>query len=249
MMRSLILTKYHANSLWNWRSVYLGRLIEPIAYIFFLAGGVSGLLSDEQRRQYLPSVFTGILCLLAFRSFTSAVGDVANDRKWGVFAIYRMHGGTAVGYAASIVMISVLVFVAQVVLAALAVIAVGVLSGISIASIPFLADSVGAVLIAVGWIGFGAATGAAVQNYSTRDLITTVTSLPVVLSAPLFYPADTAPGYIRAVSRINPLTYNVEWLRNDGVLAGFVWPAMWAVAGVAVAVVALERAEQVTRER
>ncbi|OOP63733.1 hypothetical protein BMF89_05490 [Arthrobacter sp. SRS-W-1-2016] len=65
------------------------------------------------------------------------------------------------------------------------------------------------VVIVVDWVGFGAAAGARIQSYSKRDLVITLTSLPVVLAAPLFYPLDSAPRYIKWLSAANPLTYQV----------------------------------------
>lgn len=42
-MRSLVLTKFHFLSMWNWRSVYFGRFIEPIAFLILLAAaGLAG---------------------------------------------------------------------------------------------------------------------------------------------------------------------------------------------------------------
>ena len=42
--KSLALARFHLVSMWNWRTVYYGRLIEPTAYYLFLAAGVRSLL-------------------------------------------------------------------------------------------------------------------------------------------------------------------------------------------------------------
>src|SRR5699024_12798161 len=77
--------------MWNWRAMYLGRLIEPIAYFAFLAPGVAGL-SGGPLDEYMGFVLSGMACLLAFRAATNTLSDVANDRKWGVFAIHHKIG-------------------------------------------------------------------------------------------------------------------------------------------------------------
>ena len=106
-------------------------------------------------------------------------------------------------------------------------------------------------LVTAGWVGLGALVGARLNSYDQRDLLITVTTLPVVLSAPLFYPLESVPGYLRAVAAANPLTYQVAWLRLDGwgpwsALAACVVRAL--VCGAA-AVASLHTAEKITREQ
>ena len=45
-MRVLNLTGMHLRSLWNWRSVYLGRLIEPLAYLAFMVVGLNASVAQ-----------------------------------------------------------------------------------------------------------------------------------------------------------------------------------------------------------
>jgi ABC-2 type transport system permease protein len=124
-MRSLALTKFHFLSMWNWRSVYLGRFIEPIAFLILLGGGLSGSVATEEG-SYPAFILVGLICLLAFRAGTATVSDVANDRKWGIFAIYVMQGGGIAGYVGSLVLFAVSVFLAQVItLAGVAIVLFG----------------------------------------------------------------------------------------------------------------------------
>ncbi|VDK55400.1 unnamed protein product, partial [Cylicostephanus goldi] len=216
MKQTIILVWYHLLSLWNWRSVYLGRIIDPLAYYVFLIAGISGMILGGRQQRYVELAFTGIMCLLTFRSFTGAMVDVANDRKWGVFAIFTMQGGRIGTYIRSLLIVSCLVFAAQ----------LGVLTAVAIAipGLPCPVSDFGAVLaqlgishlVLVGWACFGIAIGAKVDNYATRDMLTTLVALPVVLSAPLFYEQARAPHYLQIIASLNPLTYNVGWIRNFG---------------------------------
>ncbi|MGG5170896.1 ABC transporter permease [Pseudarthrobacter sp. J1738] len=245
MPRPLRLFKYHAYSMWNWRSSYLGRFIEPIAYFAFLIAGLNSVMQSSTGINYVQFALSGMICFLAFRSATSTVSDVANDRKWGVFAIYTLQGGSTAGYLFSVVLFSMAVFIVQFLL----------LWGVSLLAFGWqisldqlaLQGLVG-MLIVLGWNGCGAAIGARIQSYSVRDMIVVLTSLPVILSAPLFYPLDGAPSYLRAISSVNPLTYQVQWLRNPD-LTNIGWAAGWAVAGLIVGGFMLASAERVSRER
>ncbi|WP_055699243.1 ABC transporter permease [Streptomyces silaceus] len=252
LARPLIAVRFHWLSLWNWRQVYYGRIVEPIAYLLFLAAGIGGAVAaghNQSLGAYLAFVVPGMFAMLAFRSGTAAVSDVANDRKWGVFALYTLHGGGPAGYLSSIITILGSVFLAQL---ALVLILAAALGGLTDVSAWHLTSTVlTALFVDAGWIAAGAAVAARVQSYAARDFLLTITALPVVLAAPLFYPLDSAPGYLRALAHADPLTYQVAWLRGtwSGDPSGLLWAALWAAIAATVAVPMLTRADRVTRER
>lgn len=244
MRKVFVLYRYHALSFWNWRSSYLSRFIEPLAYFAFLVAGVSGMV-QQTTSEYPAFAFSGMICFLAFRSAPAALGDVANDRKWGIFAIYVLQGGGAAGYLASILLFVLSVIIVQIAL-------IGVLSVLLFAmQIPValaLWQVAGGVLIAAGWIGFGAAVAAFVQSYSARDMIVVLVSIPLVLASPLFYRLSTAPVYLQILARLNPLTYQVAWLRTPSGWT-LLLSLLWACVGITLSGLALSRADRVSRER
>ncbi|MEV8325693.1 ABC transporter permease [Kitasatospora sp. NPDC056731] len=250
--RPLIAVRFHLASLWNWRQVYYGRIIEPVAYLLFLAAGVSGAVGASgsgTAHHYLAFVLPGMLAMLAFRSGTAAVSDVSNDRKWGVFAFYRMYGGGTTGYLLSVLIVLGGVFLLQLLVVIGLAAPLGALSGLSGRGL--LLTVAGSLLVDAGWVLAGAAVAAWIQSYATRDFVVTLTALPVVLAAPLFYPLDTAPGYLRFVARLDPLTYQVDWLRSTwaGSAADLLWAALWTLGTGALAVLALRAADHLTTER
>lgn len=97
----------------------------------------------------------------------------------------------------------------------------------------------------------GSGIAALVQSYSVRDFVITVTALPIVLSAPLFYSLEAAPAYLRAIAAVNPLTYQVAWIRSDpgAVLAAVAGASVWAIVGMLFGLVLLTRTDRLTRER
>ncbi|MGW2893835.1 ABC transporter permease [Streptomyces sp. NPDC001212] len=250
--RPLIAVRFHFASMWNWRQVYYGRLIEPLTYFIFLAVGVSGALASaggEQGERYMAFVVPGMFALLAFRSATAAMADVSNDRKWGVFAFYRIYGGSPFGYILSILLVLDGMFLCQLLVILALASALGGLNHVSMADL--FASICAAILVDFGWIAAGAAVGTKVQSYSTRNFIISVTTLPVVLAAPLFYPIDSAPVYLKIVAHADPLTYQVGWLRSiwSGSLIGLLWAATWAVVVSGIAITMLRTADLLTTER
>lgn len=242
--KPLRLYAYHARSFWNWRASQLSRFVEPSAYFLFLIVGLRSSLSGFAP-DYELFALSGMACFLAFRVGASTLVDVANDRKWGVFALYVLQGGGAFGYLVSIISFSVTVFIAQFTL--ICVVA-SVVFGVSPVAEAVVVIIVPAIFICAGWVAVGAAVGARVQSYARRDMLVILTSLPFVLSAPLFYPLDEAPLYLRLISQVNPLTYQVGWLR-DGALGSYLAAVVWAAATAVLALVLLRASDKVSRER
>lgn len=241
--RPFRLAKYHFFSLWNWRFSYLAKFIEPLAYFAFLVTGLAGGMDDPVG--YARFAFSGMCCFLAFRAATNAMSDVANDRKWGVFALYTLQGGSTSGYLLSVLLFTWAVFFVQLSLVAVCAI---LIFGPGVFGAGTLWQLAVAALVASGWIGAGAAVGSRIQSYAKRDMIVVVTSLPVVLSAPLFYSLDSLPPFLRVVSAVNPLSYQVGWLREEGIVH-LVLATAWAGLLLVVGILLLRNAERVSRER
>lgn len=246
MMRPLVLLKFHIASFWNWRTSYLARFVEPIAYLLLMANGLRPVL-DEATSGYGTFVLAGMVCLLAFRTATSGMSDVANDRKWGGgFAMYTMQGGSVGGYLASVLLFAAGVFLAQ--LATVLVCAYTVFGIESVSPLRVLTLAGLGMLLVVGWTGIGSAVGGKVDSYARRDFLVTLTTLPVVFAAPLFYPIARDTGWLYFAAGVNPLTYHVGVLREPS-LIGAAAVVGWAAVGLGVGLWSLTRAERVSRER
>ena len=204
------LFKYHLFSFWNWRSSYLGKFIEPFAYIFFLSAGISGIMSRDPNA-YSFYVLSGIVTLLGFRSAISSMSDVSNDRKWGVYAIYAIHGGKPSGYLLSIIIFSIFIYTVQFLLS---ILSVAIVFGGGIFAIKSLYIYFIGLISVFGWSCIGALVGSRVDSYSARDFIVTISTIPAVFTAPLFYPIYNSQGLLYAISLVNPLSYTVYMIRN-----------------------------------
>jgi ABC-2 type transport system permease protein len=215
-----ILARYHFLSAWNWRSVYLGRLIEPVAYLLLLGGGVRLAIAGHVGVDPTWYLVTGLMALVGFRAGSYTMGDVANDRKWGVLAIYRIQGGSAAGYVLSVMIFAIAFAAAQLLLVLVSALT---LLGLPVAVLKENGVSmVVAGAVGVFWMGIGAVAGSRINSFAVRDLVITLTSLPVVLSAPLFYSLDGAPPYLTFIAHVNPLTYFVGLIRDGGIGAVFI---------------------------
>lgn len=241
-MRPLRLVKYHALSYWNWKEAYVGRFLNPLVYMVFLVVGFGGMLSGSPT-EYLAFALYGLAVMITFNLGIGASSDVSNDRKWGVYANYRLAGGSPAGY-----LLSVMIFgVSWALIQLLALF--GLFAAISHTVPPhswelLLATVVGTVL----WVGVGTIVGSAVNSYAKRDLIVSVITLPVVFSAPLFYQLSSAPKYLQWIAAFNPLTYQVGWVREPNLYGSLLILTLTA-ASTGLGVLSLRRADLLSRER
>lgn len=248
------LAEMHLRSTWNWRSVYVGRVIEPLAYLVFLIAGLGGLVSTVEFRgtslSFAVFAVPGLLALISVRSGNNAVSDFSNDRKWGVFAFARSGGVSTLQYLGSLALAALPVALLQ----SVGVFGLSILlvDNVPVGSLAFTMATIFPASIAT-WVFLGTAIGALVRNYSQRDLILSLSSLPLVFAAPLFYSLEEAPRYLQMVSLCNPLTYVAQALRGGvsgtitatdvGVVIGFL------VASATSAFLAIERSELLATER
>ena len=52
-----------------------------------------------------------------------------------------------------------------------------------------------------------------IKNYKQRDFVMDTLLVPILFAAPLFYSFDNAPFILKCISRLNPLTYQVDAMR------------------------------------
>ncbi|ROP33621.1 ABC-2 type transport system permease protein [Couchioplanes caeruleus] len=205
------LTAFHAASWWNWRNSNLGRLVEPLIYFAFLCTSLRGVVTVEGGGDsYLRFSYVGMLGYVSLRVGIATLVDVANDRKWGVYAIARMDGRSAGAYLASLVAANLVLMAIQ------AAALLGLLALFAPTQVTPSVWSVTALALAgsVFWSMTGAVLAFGVSSYSRRDLISTLSLLPLALTAPIFYPTDVMPPVVRAMAYVNPLTYELDALRS-----------------------------------
>lgn len=253
-MRTFSLASMHLRSLWNWRSVYLGRLIEPLAYLAFMVVGLNSSLVHVSFKgefmSYGEYVVPGIVALLGVRAGTASVSDVSNDRKWGVYAFSRLAGLSAMEYFASLVLGALPLVYCQ----ALGIILIGMylLSGVILVKVAIFSALL-LPLFLLCWLGIGTLMGSLIQSYSQRDLILSLVNLPIILTAPIFFSVSSAPFFLRALASINPLTYQADLMRDCCLgfrsASDLVVVCALALVFVFLAILALQRSEWLTSER
>ncbi|MFE4451362.1 ABC transporter permease [Streptomyces sp. NPDC056796] len=211
MKTSLTLARFHLLSVWNWRTSHLSRMIEAPAYFLFMVTGLGTLVGGAriEGMPYDDFAYAGVLVVIAIRALFWCMGDVANDRKWGVYAVARTTDVSFSQYIGSILAANTLVATVQIAAILLLKQVLGRGSAVQDVRMAGLA-----VLVCLLTVLTGCALGFGVNSYSKRDLMTSLFSLPLVMTAPLFYSLDSLPAFMRVLAAVNPFTYCVLLVRS-----------------------------------
>jgi ABC-type multidrug transport system permease subunit len=220
------------------RAAVVGQLfVEPLVYVSFLAAGLQGWQQDINLAghgsvSYLTFAFPGILAIIAIRGFARMIYRATIDRRWGLMALKTINGIQASAYVLGMVVVPVVIFAIQ----ALVSMPVAAALGADVRPLEFMLTLALGAPVMIFWAASGLIITAGIKNYQQRDLIVALVLLPLMFSAPTFFPFSSAPIYLQAIGYINPLTYQVEALR-----AAFVgeWVSWSMLVTGALAVVAM----------
>jgi ABC-2 type transport system permease protein len=190
-------------------------------------GAVSGSIT-----RYLPTLIPGIIAMTTITACVGAGIQLREDMDKGVFNRFLSLPIARIAPLAG----PMLADLARYAIAAAVTLIVGAVMGYRPGGGVF--GVLGGVVLAVItgwsiawiflWIGTKARSAGAVQGLSMMLMF------PLAFLSNAFVPANTLPGWLQAVTRINPISHVVSALRdlmNDGVVTAQVG---WALLGCAI---------------
>lgn len=223
------------------------ELIFPLFFIFVEGFGLGGIvkpfdIGNGRIISYGLFLAAGAVTLTVINGGTNAGTQLWFDRKNGMFEQILMGPFSRAQYIFSIILATLIIGIA----ASLLVfgIALPVLGG------GLQIDLIGGLLIALalflGTIFFGAfaiALSVVLKSSETFQIVSTFVFFVFMFTSSIFYPAQYAPGPIKTVSLLNPLTYATDMFRAG--LFGAYTPLLsveivtLAVESVAIFVIAI----------
>lgn len=215
LRRLPVMVAFEARAFLYSKAMVIGQLVvEPLAYLVFLAAGLQGwgtrVEVGENSVNYMTFVFPGVLALQAVRSLGRMIARATVDRRWGLLGLKLLFGTHPFAYALGMVVVPAGAFIAQAMVSA----PFALLLGAQFSGTGFVgAVAMGAVAV-VFWCSIALLVTAGISSYQQRDLLMALTLLPLTFAAPTFYPLASAPAYLQALSYVNPLTYQVTAMRE-----------------------------------
>lgn len=209
----IALTYAKINTFVNWRQSYYIKFIEPTLYLVLFGAGFTNLIGKQMINghpiTYMQFLFAGLVAMQSFGVFSFAIFRSSNDVKWGMYRLFVLTGTTPLDYMLAMGLISWLFVLAQWLLLIIA--AMFIIGGsVIVPGVIMVFVSLPGVLF---WSSLGVLIGVLVHDYGTRDLLSSVVSLPIIFSSTALYNLDSAPAFLRFLSTLNPLTYQANSLR------------------------------------
>ncbi|MFT3861012.1 ABC transporter permease [Micropruina sp.] len=186
---------------------WISALINPVAYFGLL--GV-GLASQFAEPTYLAFIVPGVMVMQAISSMTQMIYRTVIERRWGLAALKLQAGVPWTAYLAGLLVPRILLFLMQI--AAIGSLAMFVTPGLSWSRVAL--SVLAATSACIFWSLLGLTITGWIRSYQVRDFVVGLIVTPLAFAAPVFYSLDSAPGVLRALSVVNPLTYQVGLVRS-----------------------------------
>jgi ABC-2 type transport system permease protein len=192
------------------KSRIMGTMARPILWLFVVGGGMSRLVPAAGGIKYTQFIFPGIIGLtILFASIFSAI-SIVWDREFGflkeilVAPISRFSvviGKAMAGTSMSMLQVLMLLIFVPVL-------------GIEVSFPQFLLLFFTAGLLAFSLTCFGILVASRMSSYEGFNIIMNFLVMPMFFLSGAMYPVRLMPPVLRGLTRVNPLTYGVDAMKN-----------------------------------
>ncbi len=208
-----IMISNELKALWSNRQIIYSSLLSPILYLLFYSVGIQStfgnIVFSGVEVSFLSYSLIGIFTMSLFKEMYQCVYRMIIDKRWGLLSLKLLNGVNPPLYILGISTFPIIgVLVQATILYALSAIIGGVF--------PFYRFCMILLLLITGvlfWASVLICVALLVKNYKQRDFVMDTLMLPILFAAPLFYSFENAPLVLRAVSAVNPLSYQVQAMR------------------------------------
>lgn len=201
-------------ALLNNKQMIYSQLLVPVLYFLFYSIGISStfgsMIYANMEVSFLKFSFIGILGLTLFGQMAQSVYRIILDRKWGLLAFKYFKGISPMSYFFGKMAFPLLSYLAQIIVLYIISIMVGEYFTIK----EFLVIIVFSLIAMIFWFSLGTIIALRISSYKTRDLILNTFLVPISFTAPTFFSFDSAPKIIQILSAFNPLTYQLNAMRD-----------------------------------
>ena len=193
------------------------ELIFPFFFIFVQGFALSGIIppfdiGGGRVVSYPLFLAAGAVTLTVINGGTNAGTQLWFDRKNGMFEQLLVGPFTRAQYILSIILATLIIGIAGSLL--VFAIALPVLGGGI--QFTFLGTLLVAAALFLGTVFFGAfaiAVSVALKSSESFQIVSTFAFFVFLFTSSVFYPAGSAPVWIRSVSDLNPLTWTTDMFR------------------------------------
>lgn len=210
--------------LWVDRVRLVSSLIQPLLYLFVLGSGL-GASSKMGGSGYLHYIYPGVLGLSLLFSSVFAAMLIVFDRQIGFLKAVLVAPVPRVAIALGKVLSGAI----QALVPATILLLLLPLLGMDLSLLALLELIGTMILAAVTFSALGVATAARFRSTTVFPIIGNAVLLPMFFLSGALYPLDSAPTWLRWLTRIDPVAYAVDLMRG-AILDRYAYPPLLSLA-------------------
>jgi ABC-2 type transport system permease protein len=193
------------------RSRLFSSFAMPLIFLVVFGAGFGQLIgSMTPGVDYIQFMYPGIIAMTVLMGSIMSGVSIVWDREFGFLKEILVsplgRGGIMLGKAAGAAVVAVLQATIMLILAPIL--------GVSIDILMVLQLMLVVVVISMSLAGMGLLLASRMKSQQGFQLTMQVLIMPLIFLAGVFYPVNNVPAWMEVVSKINPLAYGVDAIRQ-----------------------------------
>lgn len=193
------------------RSRLFSSFAMPLIFLVIFGAGFGELIgSMTPGVNYIQFMYPGILAMNVLMSSIMSGISIVWDREFGFLKEILVsplgRGGIILGKATGGAAVAVLQAVIMLILAPIL--------GVSLSFVMVLKLVLVIVIVSMSLSGMGLLVASRMQSQQGFQVIVQLIIMPLVFLAGVFYPVNNVPVWMEVISKVNPLTYGVDAIRQ-----------------------------------
>jgi len=193
------------------RSRLLSSLFTPLLFLLIFGAGFTKALGPlAQNVNYIQFMYPGLIAMTVLTTSLFAGMSVVWDREFGFLkeilvapigrtgiVFGKAAGGTMVAFAQVLMMLVLAPFLH-----------VPLSPRIVLSLVPIV------IVLSIALSGLGILVASFMQSQQGFQVLTQVLIFPLIFLAGVFFPINNVPDWLAVISKVNPLTYGVDAIRQ-----------------------------------
>lgn len=193
------------------RSRLLSSFAMPLIFLVIFGAGFGELIgSMTPGVDYIQFMYPGIIAMTVLMSSMMSGISIVWDREFGFLKEILVsplgRGGIILGKAVGGAAVAVLQGVVMLILAPIL--------GVSINIVMVLELVLVIIIVSISLSGMGLLVASRMKSQQGFQVVIQLIIMPLIFLAGIFYPVNNAPVWMEVVSKVNPLTYGVDAIRQ-----------------------------------
>jgi ABC-2 type transport system permease protein len=193
------------------RSRMFSSIAMPLLFLVIFGAGFNRIIGAMMPGvDFIQFMYPGLIAMTVLMNSVMSGLSVVWDREFGflkeILVAPLGRSGIVLGKAAGSATVAVVQGIVMLVLAPFLGVSLNLLMVIKL--IPIL------IIISISLSGFGVLVASRMQSQQAFQIIVQIIIMPLIFLSGVFFPVNNVPTWLEVISKINPLTYGVDAIRQ-----------------------------------